>query len=364
MKAETQSTLDVFYLAQITAGIYRSSNQLEGTFPSADEFDTFYAEHQDLLNRDAWRQYYSPTLLTETISARFYRLPDLKELPDSSDPLAQPRRKGTGHFTKLPRWAHTVAGSRRRQPTLPVETIIQIALSTLEQTISRLRTDFPSVQPYSETQARFWLSYMKIDSSVPVTKEALGLNGFGIHVAQGAFDMWAWEAHYSQKTWESVSAQYLEPELDGTRKSEVDWCGWPDGGIGVQAWCRGWEPEVGSEEEVAFLAAAAVEETKGIDLGDLNFTMRSHILWAVMRTVFQSAGEKPVDDLKRRMVEAGNIVEIDEIKAELWIREAVMVMEPYVQRRGGWPAAAEDRSELLRQILVENGQLFFHSILA
>jgi hypothetical protein len=223
-----KSTLDIFYLAQIAAGIYRSSNQLDGDFPSADDFDTFYARHHQLLNQDAWRQYYSPTFVALATSARFYRLPDLQDLPESSDPLAQPRRqKGIGHLTRLPRWAHTVVRTRRRQPTLPVATITQIALSTLQQTISRLRGNgYPSVQPYSETQACFWLKYMKMDSPGPSAKEEVwNPDQFGVHVAQGAFDVWAWEAHYSRKLWDSAEARIapLEPDLDGTRKSEVDW---------------------------------------------------------------------------------------------------------------------------------------------
>ena len=36
--------------------------------------------------------------------------------------------------------------------------------------------------------------------------------------------MWAWEAYYSRKLWDSIDAS-LEPDLDGTRKSEADWCG-------------------------------------------------------------------------------------------------------------------------------------------
>lgn len=61
------------------------------------------------------------------------------------------------------------------------------------------------------------------------------------------------------------------------------------------------------------------------------------------------------EDLKRWIVEAGRI---DESKAEQWIQEVLMVMEPYVQMWDVWPAAAEDRSELLRHILMENAQLF------
>ncbi|KAK1989349.1 hypothetical protein LZ30DRAFT_576271 [Colletotrichum cereale] len=348
-------TLDIFYLAQLAAAMYRSSDQGEGEFVSADDFDEFYAEHHKRLSDSAWQRYYSSALLAQPTSARFYRLPNLEHLPDSSDPLAKPRHKENGHLTKLPRWAHNVVRTRRRQPSLLIETVTQIALDTLRQTIACLREDYPSVQPYSETQACFWLKYMKIDSPGELPKEACKPNEFGIFVAQGAFDMWAWEAYYSRERWEAVDTSRLEPDLDGTRKSEVGWCGWPDGGVGEQAWSRGWEPEVGSEEEVAFLAAVAVKETEGVDMGDLDYAIRSHILLGVMRAAFEVEKGQQVEEFKQRMVAAGRI---DETRAEQWIREALMVMEPYVRKKDEWPASEEDRGELLRRILVENGQLF------
>lgn len=127
----------------------------------------------------------------------------------------------------------------------------------------------------------------------------------------------------------------------------------------MQAWWRGWEPEVGSEEEIGFLAAVAVEETEGVvDVSNLDYAMRSHMLLGVMRAAFESAErERHVDDLKRGIVEAGRID--DKSKAVQWIQNVLMVMEPYVQKWDApWPAAVEDRSELLWQILIENGQLF------
>jgi hypothetical protein len=363
----TKSTLDIFYLAQIAAGTYRSSDQLDGDdWPSIDDFDTFYAQHHHLLNPDAWKQYYSPPFLALPTTARFYRLPNLRDLPDSSDKLSRPRpHKGSGHLTRLPRWAHHVSRTRRRQPSLPLETIRQLALSTLEQTISRLReSGYPGVQPYSETQARFWLKRMGIDKPAAFTntKEAWNPNQFGLDIAQGGFDMWEWEAHYSREVWESEEARNaaLEPDLDGTRKSEVWWCGMPDGGIGVYAGWRGWEPELGSEEEVGFLAAVAAKEAEAvIGGGDLDYAMRSHMFVGVMRVAFESVErERYLEDLKRGIVEAGRID--DEKKAEEWIQKVLMVMEPYVQKKvdAKWPAAVEDRSELLRQILMENGHLF------
>ncbi|KAK1976448.1 hypothetical protein LZ30DRAFT_805795 [Colletotrichum cereale] len=303
---DDRGTLDIFYVSQIGAGIYRSSDNGESDF----------------------RQYYSPGLLTHPTSARFYRLPDLQDLPDSSDPLGQPRKKGHGLANKLPRWAHNVVRTHRRQPTLPVETMAQIALDILQQTISQLRKNHPAVQPFSETKARFWLKHMKMGSPVSPPKEAWNPDDFGIHVAQGSVDTWAWAAHYSPDRWEAVDAPPLEPDLDGTHKSEVNWCGWPDGGLGEQARNRGWEPEVGSDEEIAFLAAVAVEETEGVDVSNLDYAMRSHILLGVLYAAASEADkDQQVEQLRRRVVDTGRL---DETRAEQWMRQAQVVMEPYL----------------------------------
>ncbi|OBT95577.1 hypothetical protein VE01_05876 [Pseudogymnoascus verrucosus] len=359
-------TLDIFYLAQLVAAIYRSSSQLNGDFPSPSDFPAFYATHRALLYPSAWRSYYSATFLTQRTSARFYRLPDLQDLPDSSSPLGQPRQRppltaAGAHATKLPRWAHSVARTRRRQPSLPLPTFTRLALSTLEATTARLRAVHPSVLPYSETQARFWLEHMKLGAPRPSgsAKEAWKPNGFGVLVAQGAFDVCAWEGKYSAQLWEASGEgrEVAEPDLDGVWESEVQWCGLPDGGIGVQAWWRGWEGEVGSEEEVEFLAAVAVEETVGVEVGELDFAVRSHVFLGVMRGAVEGVQEREVflEELKRGMVAKGRIAEE---RAGRWLREALAVVEPYVRTwEGAWPGA-EEREKVLQRILVENGQLF------
>ncbi len=132
---------------------------------------------------------------------------------------------------------------------------------------------------------------MSIDYSGPIDKKRKWKpNRFDQGVAQGGFDMWAWEAHYSRKLWDSMEARIapLEPDLDGTRMSEVNWCGMPDGGVGWEAWNRGWQPEVGSEEEIEFLAAVAVKETESIEESNWDYTMRSHMLLGVMRAGFET----------------------------------------------------------------------------
>ncbi|KAL4815127.1 hypothetical protein BDW67DRAFT_191782 [Aspergillus spinulosporus] len=359
-------TLDIFYLVQIGAGINRS-NQMDGNFPSPDDFDTFYATHQGLLNPHAWRSYYSEAFLKQYTTAHFYRLPDLQDIPDTDFPLGQPckrRHPGSGvHATKLPRWAYSVSRTHLRQPLLPLETFTELALSTLKTTITRQRAGNPSVPPYSETQARFWLEYMNLSSSAAkaVSQEAWEPNIFGILAAQGVYDVYAWEERYSAQVWEESWKRkgVVEPDMeDGVWKSEVRWCGWPDGGIGAEAWWRGWEGEVGSEEEVEFLAAVVVEEIVGVELGKLDYTLRSHVLLGVMRAAVSEGQEREVflEELERGMVRSGRI---REDMAGVWLREALGIVEPYVRIwEGGWPDAEEEWAEMLRRILVDNGQLF------
>ncbi|KAL4902131.1 hypothetical protein BDW74DRAFT_186933 [Aspergillus multicolor] len=362
-------TLDIFYLTQLAAAIYRASDQLEGDFPSPDDFQAFYTTHHALLNPSAWRSYYSTEFLTQPTTARFYRLPDLQDLPDSDSPLGQPRqRRCCGHATKFPRWAYTVAGTHRRQSTIPLATFTALALRALETSIARLRATHPSVPPYSETQARFWLRHMGFDfaSSGPVLPDAWGADTFGVLVAQGAVDVYAWEAAYSMQRWEgSAGRDVVKPDSDASQwKSEVVWCGEPDGGVGMYAYWRGWEAEVGSEEEVEFLAAVAVEETMGTKLEGgqglegLDLALRSHVLLGVMRAAVGTGREREVvmEELERRMVVEGTL---HKDKARSWLREALEVMEPYVRGwEGVWPGAEEERGGVLWRILVENGQLF------
>lgn len=209
---------------------------------------------------------------------------------------------------------------------------------------------------------------MDMDSSldpVPMHVQKWNINApydFGVNVALGLYDMWAWEAHYSPELWASSANEplLLEPDLDGTGKSEVSGCGWPEGaGVVAEAWRSGWEPEVGSEEEIAFLAAVALKETEGlVDMSsNLDYAVRSHMLLGVMRAAFVADRDDQVENLKKGMVQAGRLD--DDTTAEQWIRQALIVMEPYTRKLHGlWPDAEDDRTRLFRNILEENGQLF------
>lgn len=122
-------------------------------------------------------------------------------------------------------------------------------------------------------------------------REAWGPNSFGILVAQGKYDIHGLEAEYLAQ----VSGGEVA-EGDG-ESEQVMWCGLPDGGIGEQACWRGWEEEAGSEEEVEFLAAVAEAETdglglEGIEMDELDLSIRSHILLPVMQAAVKDRQER------------------------------------------------------------------------
>jgi hypothetical protein len=357
--------LDIFYIAQIIAAYYRWTDQLNGDdeFTFSD-FDAFYTAHHALLNPTAWRSYYSTAFLTQPTTARFYRMPDLQDLPDSSSPLALPRDNPVSeHVLKLPRWAYTVGRTCHRQLLLPFDTITKIALRTLEAVLTRVHAAHPSTPSFSESHARFWLDeyYKPPVASDPSprkdNREAWGPHHFGLNVASGLYDIHSLEAQYLAQV---SSGKAVEPEPS---KPEFYWVGIPDGGTAIQALERGWQEEIGSEEEVEFLVAVAVEETAGIGAGaikvdELDCSIRSHILLAVMQAALvenMQEREHFLGELGRRMVQKGRI---GEERAGKWVREALEIMVPYVRVwQGEWPDT-EERGEMLHRVLVENPLLF------
>ena len=388
------STLDIFYLAQIAAAYYRWTSQLNSDdLLTFSDFDAFYTAHHALLHPTAWRSYYSTAFLAQPATARFYRMPDLQDLPDSSSPLCLPRDDPVSeHVLKIPRWAYTVGRTRYRQPLLPFDTITRIALRTLDAVLTRLHAAHPSSPPFSESHACFWLNEYyeppiaepkqetlptdtktqlqgeekKIPPSLGSTsdlsprkhnREAQGPHHFGLNVASGLYDIHSVEAQYLAQV---SSGKVVEREPS---KPEFYWCGIPDGGTAVQAVERGWQEEIGSEEEVEFLAAVAADEIAGVGAGviemdELDCSIRSHILLAVMQAALlenMQERERFLGDLEGRMVRKGRI---GGERAGKWVRGALEVMLPYVRVwQGEWPDT-EERGEMLRRILVENPLLF------
>lgn len=338
-------------MSQVACGWYYESYIVDDLY--TDNFNDYLTAYGKYFTEDIWKQYYSLEFLLQPSTARFWRPPNLRHLPFSDDPVGTCRKKPAAHATKLPRWADTVNGTYHRQTALSKERITEIAIETLRSSISRLREQHPEVPPYSETQARFWLDYVRKEMGY-----AGGPSYFGIYMAQGGYDVWDWQRHYTPERWHAVSDVALPPDLDDkTGRSEVGWCGWPDGGAGSVAAMFGWLPELGSEEEVDFMAAVAAEETKGCSMDKLDYALRSHMLLGLLRAVFEQepARSEQIDKVKRGAIEKGRL---EEDNADEWLRNALAVMEPYALANDVFPTAEHERTALLLKVLAENGQLF------
>lgn len=334
-------------------------------------FAEFHTENQELLNEDAWLQYYSRAYLVQTASRNFWRLPNLRCLPDADDQRSLSREKSTCHPTRLLFWAYNVACTHTRQPILSTESIIALALSTLRRTLDRQQElQDCKIEPYSETQARFWLHYFGV---YEVTRKARARYTFARYsvsdsIASGGADVLGWQKYYTPQRWSSDEARavYMDPDSDGADYRPLIWQD-PLGGPQVLESRRGWTPEVGSEEEVEFLAAVAIEELKQLEestwQSQLNYIHRSHILLGVLHIALQGGQNQRascIAVLKREILAAGRLN--DEAQAEDWIKQALKVMDPYVHELGtGLDRASiscEEQLKLLHHILKENGQLF------
>lgn len=330
---------------------------------SADSYYDMIDYHYDKLTEDIWKEYYSPEFLRHPTSAQFYRLPNLRDLPNGHGPVGALRTKGIGNHKSLPRWAHHVYRTMIRQPNIPLDTMVQLAMSTLRATKQRQQKDCPRAQPYSDTHAWFWLNRHINDLCTFLRRrtdhETLWKpDMYSCKIAQGDVDVWHWQQHYSSERWAeaAVSEMRLEPDLDGTPEPDILGCEWPEDGVIIHGMISGWEPEVGSEEEVAFATAVAVKETEGVPLDALNYSMRSHILLAILHIAFIADDkEKHIESVKQRMVQAGRI---EEDKVDDWVRQALALMEPYAAQEDYKWSEGADRDQLLQQALLNNAQLF------
>lgn len=323
-----------------------------------------YSTYHQILNPDAWKLFYSETLLNDPLTARFWRLPDLRDLTNALNPLRNPQPKsaavtgGYTHFTKIPRWAKKVVETYRCQKTLSQETTIDLAIATLQKTILRLRKEHSSVQPYSETQARFWLDFYEDHVSEQFNGVPHHLyETFGTALAQGRWDVFGWEAYYTPGRWYSLEGRVtkLEPDLDGTRKSAFYWCGMPDGGTGYMAYRLGWEAELGSAEEIEFQAAVAVKEVEGVSWDDLDVLTRSHALAVLIRDAMEPDKVGNLDMVKRRVIEGQRT---DEVKFDTWIKDISEAVKLYRERGISWSSETSAPTDLMQRILTENGHLF------
>lgn len=223
--------MTVFWLIrlQIAAVKYQSDHPREG-FPTAEKFTDVLLHSPELMNSGSWREYYSKDLLFTPDAKENWRLPDLKPLVS----VAGIKKEASTYLTTdsynldlVLRMALTVVQktveSRARRGA-----IVKRALGDFQSLVTRLRAQDSSIQPYSETQAYFWIQithaaiasmqHGKVQGS---ESEKVAWNGSVSDLTLGTFKTLfgitgqEWAEYYSSARWESVPArmEFVNPDF-------------------------------------------------------------------------------------------------------------------------------------------------------
>lgn len=224
--------MTTFYLHSIHTAIlaFMDSQNPSHALPKPTQFSDFLLANPHLMDSSLWSAYYSKQLLFSPAAKSAWRLPDLKPLPDhirfshtdddddggATRKPTDPRPAEKDHlrrfaFATLQRVKRT--GARRGK-------VVKEALNALQQHTMGLRARGADIDPYSETQAYFWIQLLH--AAVASLGAGAGA-GAGIDVAGLSYESFvllfpdlmrrrdkgreAWRPHYTEKAWESLQAR-------------------------------------------------------------------------------------------------------------------------------------------------------------
>jgi len=261
---------------------YTRSNHLDQSVRFA-EFEKLLLSSPSLMNASLWETYYSRALMFSEESKDYWRLPDLKPLPMlTAPPTPQKRRASIGIIDtdsdRMLRFAFTVVQKHLTSPNSCRGFIIKHALSSLQSTTQRVRASNPTIAPYSETQAYFWIrvvhaAFAFIDAihiedseKSPISASQLSYTNF-----QNLYSLspTLWREHFSKKRWTSIEARitFIPPDLKplpnfmkpkSTGLTHICFNG------EVERKLINVSPELPSAEELAFLSSLINEEARTI----------------------------------------------------------------------------------------------------
>ncbi|KAL4924793.1 GTPase domain-containing protein [Aspergillus undulatus] len=288
-QAYLNRTITTFWILQLQHAIreYRQQTMCED-LPTRTEFPQIIRQAPSLMNNHLWHEYHSYSKVHK-LRPDQWAPPDKRPLPLATkyrnDPMIVPVRGRESD--KLIRYAFTVAGYARRSRS-PRGEVVSRALRTLQTTTIRLRTMDSTIPPYSETQVCFWIQIVhaamqSLESSDPETSRSIlpGVDRSNSRTFEEIEEMFkleatGWRMYYSAKVWDGVEARSrfvlpdikplpsVIPPLPADRLSKR------------QAQIN--ETSLPSIEELSFLAAMAIEETRNMK-PDLPITSHAHLLF-------------------------------------------------------------------------------------
>jgi hypothetical protein len=221
-------TMTIFWLYNLQLAILEHKQKLNTTaWPTREDFQQVLLSSPSLMNGSLWKDYYSKDLMFTPEAKEYWRLPDLQALPDFAQITpAKPhhvRRPSQEEPYRVMRFAFVVV-QRYMSSDVRRGWLIKQALASLQSTTMRLRVKNPSIPPYSETQAYFWIQVIhaalasvygtqsSTKTPLPVTIDRLSFASFRV-----LFDIHPalWRGYYTAKVWEGIEARmaFVIPDL-------------------------------------------------------------------------------------------------------------------------------------------------------
>ncbi|KAJ5647714.1 hypothetical protein N7490_004086 [Penicillium lividum] len=220
--------MTIFWLAQIQSAIIKyKSHQLDATeLPSWTDFQSVLLHTPSLMNTSLWIQYYNKENIFSKAARESWCPPDKKPLPGLSASNQDHPFVRANDPDRLLRYAFSVvqdtlrSGARRGQ-------VIKEALELLQVTTIRLRGTHPTIPPYSETRAYFWIQIVHAaiqsftENPGNSTSEASILDVSVSRLSSASFNVLfglnsdSWKQYYSDEVWTSIGARmtFIPPDI-------------------------------------------------------------------------------------------------------------------------------------------------------
>lgn len=301
--------MTIFWLVQIqVAAIAYQNEKAQESFPPLEAWPDILVQTPQLMNAGIWRAYYSKDLLFSKEALQEWHLPDLKPLPTITPQPSRPqgliKPAANADEDRVLRFAFTVI-----QKTLTSQVrrgaIVKQALESLQSSTIRLRATDPSVPPYSETQAYFWIQFthtalrsLEMDSSSqsgPGPKFQGSVTALKFPAFKALFDLTGneWKQYYTPSTWDAVPSRmsFVNPDkkplpnvLAIPSQANVNLARtWMVDSMNYRLRAL---VELPPREELSFIAAVLIDEGKLITETQSDVTSRADLLVFIHRKLF------------------------------------------------------------------------------
>ncbi|KAK7420520.1 hypothetical protein QQX98_002718 [Neonectria punicea] len=306
-------TMTIFWLyqLQLASVAYQVDKKLE-EFPPPADFCDILLFTPTLMNSSLWKTYYSKDLMFSPGARDNWHLPDLQPLPSfqRGTPSSTPSTTASAvdHY-RLPRFAFSVV-QKTLSSNLRRGGVVKQALTALQSSTMRLRATDPSISPYSETQAYFWIQLIHASLKsldVPAPEQNSSRPTFDGPVTTLTFDAFKtlfdineaeWRRYYTPSAWESISARmsFVNPDLKtlpnvfaSPSKAKIDLARLRMANAVTHRFTT--PAELPPREELDFSAAIVIDEANLMPEGSLNVVIHASLLQYLHRQLSTTPSE-------------------------------------------------------------------------